>query len=201
MAKTKAEALLQQKQGETVQPCPSMSIKDCKKLQQSQRFDVTAVMDGLSNVLQVDATRQVISVTIIDDSGDDGKPGQLTFGFFMNLPLSKEDAATMDILREAKASKIKQVFSFFALQGKKTDKGYSFETDSKKEFFLVKAVGSRAERLTQVAESLQAVPEEMRDVLQQNFFESRDYENEPGGQTLCKLLSDLAATTDVYKLI
>ena len=43
LAKTKAEALLQQKQSETVQPCPSMSIKDRKKLQQSQRFDVTAL--------------------------------------------------------------------------------------------------------------------------------------------------------------
>ena len=62
--------------------------------------------------------RQAASVIILDDSGDDGKPGQLTFSAFMNLPLSKEDAATMDILREAKESKIKQVFSFFALQGK-----------------------------------------------------------------------------------
>ena len=183
LAKTKAEALLQQKQGETVQACPSMSIKDCTKLQQSQRFDVTALMDALSNVRQVDATRQVISVTIIDDSGDDSKPGQLTFGFFMNLPLSKENAATMDILREAQASQIKQVFSFFALQGKKTNTGYSFEADSQKEFFLVKAVGSRAERLTEVAESLQAVPEKMRDVLQQTSFDNRDYENEPGSQT------------------
>ena len=65
----------------------------------------------------------------------------------------------------------------------------------------MKAVGSRADRLTKSAESLQAVPEEMRDVLQQSSYEGRDYENEPGAQTLCKLLSDLAATTDVHKLI
>ena len=93
-----------------------MAIKDCKKLQQSQRFDVTALMDALSEVRSVNVTRQVISVAIIDDSGDDGKPGQLTFSFFMNLPLSKEDSATLDILREAKASKTKQVSSFFAGQ-------------------------------------------------------------------------------------
>ena len=98
----------------------------------------------------VNVTRQVISVTLIDDSGDDGKPGQLRFAFFMDLPLSKEDAATMDILQQAQESKVKKVFSFFALQGKKTDKGYSFEADSKRDFFLVKAVGSRAEHLTQV---------------------------------------------------
>ena len=142
----------------------------------------------------------MLRVTIIDDSGDDGKPGQLTFAFFMDLPLSEKDTATMNILREAQESEVKPVFSFFALQGKKKDEGYSFEADSKKEFFLVKAVGSRAERLTQVAESLQAVPEEMRDVLQQTSFESRDYENEAGAQTLCKLLSDLAVTTDVQNL-
>ena len=40
----------------------------------------------------------------------------------------------------------------------------------------------------------------MRDVLEQASFQGRDYENEPGAQTLCKLLSDLAATTDIEKL-
>ena len=85
LAKTKAEGLMQQKQGETVQPCPSMSIKDCKKLQHTQRFDVTALMDALSEVRSVNPTRQVITITIIDDSGDDGKPAQLTFAFLHEL--------------------------------------------------------------------------------------------------------------------
>ena len=134
---------------------------------QSQRFGVTAVMDALSDVRPISVTRQVISVTIIDDSGDDGKPGQLTFAFYMDLPLSKEDTATMEILREAKASDTKQVFSFFALQGRKTDKGFSFEADSKRDFFLMEAVGERAEHLTEVAESLKGVPQEMRDILKQ----------------------------------
>ena len=67
-----------------------MSIKDCKKLQQSQRFDVTAFMDVLSEPRPLSVTRQVVSVTLIDDSGDDGKPGQLTFTLYMDLPLSKK---------------------------------------------------------------------------------------------------------------
>ena len=177
-----------------------MSIKDCERLQQTQRFDVTALMDAMSEVRSVSFSRQVVSVAIIDDSGNDGKPGQLTFSFFMDLPLSKEDTVTMNILQEAQAAKVKPVFSFFALQGKKTDKGYSFEADSKKEFFLARAVGSRATRLTQVAESLQGVPQASRDVLEQYAFQGRDYERELGAQTLCKLLSDLTATTDVQKL-
>ena len=105
---------MQAKQGETVQPYPAMSIKDCKKLQQAQRFDVTALMDAMSEVRSVSATRQVVSVTIIDDSGNDGKPGQLTFAFFMDLPLSKEYVATMNILRVAQTAKVKPAFSFFA---------------------------------------------------------------------------------------
>ena len=177
-----------------------MTIKDCKKLQQNQRFDVTALGDSLSESRTLSQTRRAVSVTLIDDSGDDGKPGQLTFTFYMDFPVSATDDATMEILREAQADSTKPSFSFFALQGKKTDRGYSFEADSKKEFFFVKAVGDRAERLTQVAESLQAIPEQMRDVLKQASFQGRDYENEPGAQTLCKLLSDLAATTDIEKL-
>ena len=200
LAKTKVVPLMQEKEGATVQPSPSMCIKDCILLQQSQRFDVTAILDSVSDVRSVSDTREVVKVTLIDDSGDDGKPAQLTFAFFMNLPRSKEDAVTMNILQPSHANQFKPVFSFFALQGKKKDDGYAFEADSKREFFLVKAVGSRAERLTKVAESLQAVPEEMRDVLQQASHESRNYENEPGSQTLCKLLSDLAVTTDVQKL-
>ena len=66
---------MQAKQGETAQPSPAMPIKDCKKLQQTQRFDVTALMDAMSEVRSVSFSRQVVSVTIIDDSGNDGKPG------------------------------------------------------------------------------------------------------------------------------
>ena len=40
----------------------------------------------------------------------------------------------------------------------------------------------------------------MRDALEQSSFETRDYENEVGAQTLCKLLSDLAVTIDVQNL-
>ena len=124
LAKTKTDPLMQTRVGEVVQPCPAMSIQDCKMLQQAQRFDVTALMDAMSEIRSVTATRQVVSITIIDDSGIDNKPGQLTFAFFMDLPLSKEDAVAMNILREAQAVKVKPVFSFFALRGEKTDKGY-----------------------------------------------------------------------------
>ena len=101
LAKTKVVPLMQEKEGATVQPSPSMCIKDCTLLQQSQRFDVTALVDSLSEVRSVSDTREVVTVTLIDDSGDDDKPGQLTFAFYMDLPRSKEDAVTMNILQQS----------------------------------------------------------------------------------------------------
>ena len=53
LAKTKTDPLMQLKQGEMVQPAPAMNIKDCKTLQQTQRFDVTALMDAMSEVRSV----------------------------------------------------------------------------------------------------------------------------------------------------
>ena len=65
----------------------------------------------------------------------------------------------------------------------------------------MEAVDERAKRLTQVAETLQAIPPGKREILQPSSFgNGRDYENEAGAQTLCKLLSDLAATTDLQTL-
>ena len=107
---------------------------------------------------------------------------------------------TMNILQESQEDEVKAVFSFFALQGRKTDKGFSFEADSKRDFFLMEAVDDRAKHLKQVAEDLQAIPQGSRDILQQSSFERRNYDNEPGVQTLCKLLSDLASTTDLQTL-
>ena len=127
LAKTKVMPQMQDNDGATLQPSPSMCIKDCKLLQQSQRFDVTAIVDSLSEVRSVNQTCEVVNVTIIDDSGADDMPGQLTFAFFMELPRSKEDAATMNILQQSQEDGNKGILSFFALQGRKTDRGFSFE--------------------------------------------------------------------------
>ena len=52
----------------------------------------------------------------------------------------------------------------------------------------MKSVGSRADRLSKLALSLQEVPEAERDVLQQPSYEGRDYSTGPGSETFCKLL-------------
>ena len=105
-----------------VQPTPGMTIIDCKKLQQTQRFDVTAIMDMMTEIKTLTGSRQVVTITLIDDSGEAGNPAQMTVSFYMEQVLSKEEAATLDILQEAYKSDIKPVLSFFAVQGKNTDK-------------------------------------------------------------------------------
>ena len=191
---------MQEDDDATLQPSPSMCIKDCKLLQQSQRFDVTAIVDSLSEVRSVNPTCEVVNVTIIDDSGADDMPGQLTFAFFMDLPRSKEDAATMNILQQSQEDGNKGILSFFALQGRKTDRGFSFEASSKRDFFLIQAEDDRAKHLETIVEDLQLIPQKNRDILQQSSYERRNYDNEHGVQTLCKLLYDLASTTDLQTL-
>ena len=105
-----------------MQPTPAMTIKDCKKLRATQRFDVTAFTEAKTEVRALNNSRQVVSITLLDASGENRKPAQLTFSWYMNLPLSELDKATMKIFEEACESKVKQAFSFFSVQGKKTDK-------------------------------------------------------------------------------
>ena len=88
LGKTLANPLMQQKEDEVIHPEPAMSINDCKKLQQTQRFDVTALLDEVSDVRSVTDSRQLVSVKILDDSGDDGRPAELSFFYFMHLPLT-----------------------------------------------------------------------------------------------------------------
>jgi hypothetical protein len=193
LSNTATKPMMRTNEGEVVQACPAMTIKDCKRLQQSQRFDVTGIIDSFTEARRITDHRQVRTITIIDESGDDGKPAQLSISYFMNVPLNKEDNATVDALEEAVAGETKQVYSLFSVQGCQRDKGYTFEVDSTREFFMVKAIGSRADRLSKLASSLQEVPEADRDVLQQPTYEGRDYSTERGSETVCKLLADMAS--------
>ena len=74
-----------------MQPTPAMTIKDCKKLRATQRFDVAAFTEAKTVVRAVNNSRQVVSITLLDASGENGKPAQLTFSWYMNLPLRELD--------------------------------------------------------------------------------------------------------------
>ena len=184
LTKTHTDPMLRSK---FAQPILKMTIKDCKKLLSSQRFDVMAIVETVSESRQVTVNRHVIPVQIIDDSGDDGKAAQLTISFFYDFPPSQQDKDFIETLRNA----VNKPQTFFAVQGKQTDTGYSIEADRGKDFSFVEAKGDKADRLTAIAESLRAAPPEMREVLLSSSGSRRDYEAETGLQVVCKLLADL----------
>ena len=193
---TKADPLMQGKQGEVVQPMPPMSLRDCKELQQSQRFDITALVGSVDSPKKVSDTRQVIPVKLIDASGESGNTQELTLSYFMDVPVRGHDTATTNILQEVAGKD--QALTLFAIRGQKAEKGYVLQTCQ--DFFVVQAIGARAQALATVAATLHDTPTESRDILEQYQGEQRDYESEQGVEMVCKLLSDLTIPSEVAPL-
>ena len=118
IGKTHSEPLISTKDGEIIQPEPKMTLRDCAQLQQAQRFDVTGLVESISEERQVTETRKVRNLTLVDDSGENDKIQQMVLNYFYDVPMLAATRATMDILLAAVDTK--EAVSFFAIQGKKT---------------------------------------------------------------------------------
>ena len=184
MAKTRCEPLLQAKDGEILQPHPKMTLRDCLELQQTQRFDLTALVEDVTTERSVSDTRKVCSIKLVDASGENGKTKEMTLSHFYDYPVPASAGATIHILREA--VKNQQAVTFFAIQGKKSEGAYSIS--SSQDFFVVKAETPRAQSLEAAAATLLASPANQRDIINQQVFNHATYDNEPGKEILCKLL-------------
>ncbi len=150
--KTKTDPLLASTCGvNNLQAQPRMTLSQVQELQQTQRFDVTALVAGFDDTpREVSPSCKVIDVRLLDASGPGGKPQEVRFGFFYDHPPSQATCATIGILRE------KEALSFFALQGKRTDGGFSVE--SSRNFFVIKGTGGRAMQLNTAAAGLHIWP-------------------------------------------
>ena len=171
-----------------VQPQPSMTLKDVQKLTQSCRFDVTALVLSVSSSRTVSSGRKVVNVSLMDDSGPEGKVQIVPVSVFYNDPPQQGERATVDTLLDAKG---KGPFSLFALQGKQKDGGYVIE--SSKEFFLLTAVGARAESLAAQQDELEKKADANEaDVLEIAPLRSgRNWKEEQGKETFAKILTGL----------
>jgi len=147
LARTQTDPLMAGTCGaDSLQPQPPMTLSQVRELTHTQRFDVTALVANVDeNAREVKLGRKVINVRLLDASGPD-KPQEVPFGFFFDDPPNKATLATMDILRSG------AILSFFALQGKRTESGFSIE--SSKDFFVIEAVGERAAQLKAVSATL-----------------------------------------------
>ena len=117
MAGTKFENLVAAKEGEFIQPQPSMTLSMCNDLQQNQRFDVTALVEQIDEATPCKNNRVKRRIKLIDQNSDASKVNQTTWCFFSDQPPTKAEASSIDIMMQAMASKIP--LTFFALAGKK----------------------------------------------------------------------------------
>ncbi len=197
VGRTTATPLLREKDGPSCVPCPILTLHDCKALQQTQRFDISTLVESMTEPRVVSYSRRIISLTLIDHSGTDNRPCEATLNYFFDDPMSPSDLATIDILRDAVDHKT--AATFFAIQGKQTDGNFAMETS--RDFFAIKAQGTRAQALNDIASTvLQASPSD-RDILVQDHLNARtNYHNVEGREILCAVLRRIASPTSLSSI-
>lgn len=94
-----------------------MPLSCIKDLIQNQRFDLTTLNKEIDEPRDVGGGRQVSNVVLIDEADDDGKIPKLKLGTFHGAPLSSDESAMMNILRDGITNK--EAISFLHCKAKK----------------------------------------------------------------------------------
>ena len=178
-------------QGSAVQPAPSTTVAKCSNLGANQFFDVTALVQDVGET-HAGQDRSSFLVTIFDGSLDEAtqKVKMLPLTVFFDS-MSSQGQDWRLLLEEHKDSK--QAVSFFCIAGGQDDQK-KFQFRSTRNVVIVKAKGAKADQLNckQALHNLQP-----KDVLSFEIQESRkrrDWSQEPGRETRCKLLATFART-------
>jgi hypothetical protein len=80
LSRTKLDPLLSKEDGQVIQAQPSLTLSEINELQQNQRFDVTALVEKVSDPRPTQNNRIRRHIQIIDQSGDSSKSsGDKTF--------------------------------------------------------------------------------------------------------------------------
>ena len=183
-------------------PDPPLTVADCKGFQKTQRFDVTALVISISTARKVSETREVKDILLMDGSQfSNGKTAEIKLQFYHDKLPKTADREIIDLLGEVVGKPVP--LSFFAVHGKQTTDGYSFENS--RDFFLVKAASTHAKSKELMAKGVQliATPQQEKETLQTTFspLTHKDYTNEKGSETLCALLRNMDESTDIVKSI
>ena len=194
LEKTKFDPVLSKADGQQVNAQPTMTLSEMQELQQNQLFDVTALVADISDGKPAGSTgRYVRDVKLIDQSGEDKKVQEVVVSFFHEQTPTIAERVMIETMTDCKGGSTP--LSFFALGGKKTDRGFSVA--NAKEFFIVQAVGKRADDLRAAAAALQSTPMADRQLLEQGTFSARDYSDEQGVQSFCSILRTMTGRTNV----
>ena len=176
--------------GSAPKPLPAMTVAEVLGFNANQRFDITALVDSVSETpRQLGSARQVFDVFLVDDSKSGDKTLELKVSLFA-------DAKSFAALHEQMKEKVKSssAVTFFGLQAMKNDKGYFVQ--SSRDFFWTQASGDRAAALQEAAERLHSLPPESREIIQASF-EKTDYRQVQGTETFTCLLESMSGTTGI----
>ena len=177
--------------GSAPKPVPAMTVADVLGFNANQRFDITALVDRVSETpRQAGLARKVFDVFLVDDSKSDDK----TLDLKVSLFVAERSFAALhaDMKQTAKSS---TAITFFGLQATKNDKGYSVQ--SSRDFFWAQASGDRAAVLQDAAATLHSLPPESREIIQASFEGQRDYACIQGTETFACLLDSMSGTTGI----
>ena len=198
LGSTKFDPVMQQQDGETIQPEPAMTLSEIKELSSKQRFDVTALVSGMEEPRPQRDDRMVRNITLIDQSAAGDKVQQLSWGFWTAPKPSVSESAMIDILREAVDQK--KPLSFFGLEGKQGNNG-GYSVSNSKDFFVIVAKGARAKAIEESAEQLRSTPVSDREVLEQGFQPNHvNYDDVAGTEVFCQSLSRVAKPTGIKSI-
>jgi hypothetical protein len=196
LSSTRLDPLLSTGEGRVIQAQPSLTLSEINELQQNQRFDVIALVEQVGDPRPTQNNRVRRQIQIIDQSAPDSKVQETKWTFFSDTVPSEKDSATIDILRQVAGTT--EPLAFFGLAGKKCKQGFSIENSQ--DFFVVKATGDRASKLTEIAKKLHETPAQERVVLETAIGSGRNYTDETGKETFCKMLTSMASKTNIRSI-
>ena len=134
----------------------------------------------------------------MDESATEYTAQELRWSYWMSVPTNPEDSAKITILHENEANQ--KPLSFFALDGKKTDRGFLVENS--KVFFVLEAAGPRATQLAEAATRLNDTPNASRETIE-NLYRPGDgganFQDVQGRHTFCQILKSMTQKTYIPK--
>jgi len=213
--------------GTTITPQPSITCAECLDFNKVQAFDITALVESVSEKRNVNGNRRVRDVYLIDgtlstttaakqasgvspptepkQAGDVSLPTEPKelirpkVQVFYEAKSNGDDPEFVKALLEAKGHP--KPFHFYGLTAQFKDNGYIIET-MRGGYFITPATGSRAEALVRDHQSILAAKENTTVRTLEKKWEGLDEEliGEPGQETFCAHLADMSKPTGISAL-
>ena len=205
--------------GTTMTPKPDITCADCLAINQAQAFDITALVESVSERRDIKDNRKVRDVYLIDGSSSSGattpiqassvaspaeeqeekKMVRLKVAVYYDTDRKGIDPDFIKLIIDAKSSP--KAIHFYGLSARAEGKGYIFET-MRSGYVITPATGARAEKLVMDHAAILDAKTKMEvQTLETQWEEPDDYLiNEEGQETFCAHLADMSKPTAITSL-